>query len=184
MHRHAEEVLYLLCFRSEGSSANHCSGSEGKISKSELCIGTAPALPFLLCVKSRDNLYCVFLKLSRAKYGQSSSWRAIDMPNLERELMFGAKPRARAHVWSQTSSRSSCLEPNIVPELLFGAKPRAEAHSGSAERSMLCTVLSKAQLRKMHCIYKVFARLKAQSSKVGLFHFGIFRLEVLAQPTF
>jgi len=107
MHRHPEEVLYLLCFRSEGSSANQCSGSEGKISKSELCISTAPALPFLLCVKKKAKIEILCaLRLSRAKYGQSLSWRAFDVPNLERELMFGAQTRARADVWSQTSSKS------------------------------------------------------------------------------
>jgi len=127
MHKHAEEVLYLLCFRSEGSSANERSGSEGKIRKSELCIGTSPALPFLLCVKSKDSIYCVLLRLSRAEYSQSSRWRAVDTPNLERELMFGAKPRARAHAWSQASSGSSCLEPDLELKLIIGNKPRAGA---------------------------------------------------------
>ena len=36
----AGEVLYQLCFRNEGSGAKQCSGSEEKISKSELCTGT------------------------------------------------------------------------------------------------------------------------------------------------
>ena len=30
----AEEVMFLLCFRNEGSGAKQCSGFEGKISKS------------------------------------------------------------------------------------------------------------------------------------------------------
>ena len=63
MHGHAEEVLYLLCFCSEG---NQCSGSEGKTSKSELCIGTATALSFLVCVKcagtAEEVLYLLFLR--------------------------------------------------------------------------------------------------------------------------
>jgi len=97
MHKHTEEVLYLLCFRSEGSSANQWSGS-----------------------KKKD-------KHSRPKHGQSSSWRAVNMPNLERELRFGAKPRAGALIWNQTSSESSVLEQNLERELWFGGKPRAGA---------------------------------------------------------
>ena len=54
----AEEVLYVLCFRSEGSSAKQCSGFEGKVSKSEICTGPAPELLDLLC----------FRRFSRAKY--------------------------------------------------------------------------------------------------------------------
>jgi len=54
---------------------------------------------------------------------QTSSGSPCLELNLERELMFGAKPRARAHVWSQTLSGSSYLEPNLEPVLMFGAKP-------------------------------------------------------------
>ena len=71
---------------------------------------------FIVCAKSKNSIYCV-VRLSRAKYGQSSSWRAVDMPNLERELRFGAKPRAGALIWSQTSSGSSVLEQNLEREL-------------------------------------------------------------------
>jgi len=42
--------------------------------------------------------------------------------------MFEAKPRARAHVWSQTSSGSSGLELNLERELRFRAKPRGRAN--------------------------------------------------------
>jgi len=42
--------------------------------------------------------------------------------------MFESKPRAGAHVWSQTSSESSCLEPSLGWELMFWAKPRARAY--------------------------------------------------------
>ena len=96
MHRHAEEVLYLLCFRSEGSSANQCSGSEKKISKSELCIGTAPALPFLLCVSKAKIVFTVCCEAQSSKV-----W-----PKLELESSGHAKPRAGAPFWSKTSSGS------------------------------------------------------------------------------
>ena len=85
-----------------------------------------------------------------AKAQSSKVWS-----KLERELRFEAKPRAGALIWSQTSSGSSVLEQNLEPELMFGAKPRAGAHSGSAERSMLCTVLSKAQVSKS-MVFTVF----------------------------
>ena len=77
------------------------------------------------------------------------------MPNLERELRFGAKPRAGALIWSQTSSGSAFYLQNLEPELMFDAKPRAGAHSGSAEQSMPCTVLSKAQASKS-IVFSVF----------------------------
>ena len=120
MHRHTEEVLYLLCFRSEGSSANQCSGSEKKISKSELCIGTAPALTFLLCVSKAKIVFTVCCEAQSSKV-----W-----PKLELESSGHAKPReprAGALFWSKTSSGSSDLEPNLERELRFGAKPRAGA---------------------------------------------------------
>jgi len=41
-----------LGFRSEGSGAKQCSGFEGKISKSELCAGTAEEVLYLLCFES------------------------------------------------------------------------------------------------------------------------------------
>ena len=108
MHMHAEEVLYLWCFRSEGSSANQCSGSEEKISKSELCIGTAPALPFSLCVSQAK---IIFTLCSEAQ--SSKVW-----PKLQLESSGRAKPRAGAPFWSQTSSGSSDLEPNLERERL------------------------------------------------------------------
>jgi len=144
MHRHTEEVLYLLCFRSEGSSANQCSGSEKK-NKSELCIGTAPALPFLfVCVKSKDSIYCVLWgsveqSIAKARVGeqwtcQTSSGssvlepnleRSSDLePNLERKLRFGAKPRAGAPFWSK-----------IERERLRSANPRAGAHPKCSAKS-------------------------------------------------
>ena len=42
--------MFLLCFRSEGSGAKQCSGFEGKISKSELCTGTAEEVLYFCCV--------------------------------------------------------------------------------------------------------------------------------------
>jgi len=48
----AEEVLHLLGFRGEGSSAKQCSGFEGKISKSDVCAGTAEEVLYLLCFES------------------------------------------------------------------------------------------------------------------------------------
>ena len=50
-----EEVLYSLCFRSEGSGAKQCSYFEGKISKSELCTGTAGEILYLLCLRSEGS---------------------------------------------------------------------------------------------------------------------------------
>jgi len=117
MHRHTEEVLYLLCFRSEGSSANQCSGSEKKISKSELCIGTETALPFLLCVSKAKIVFTVCSEAQSSKV-----W-----PKPELENSGHAKPRAAAPFWSKTSSGSSDLEPNLERELRFGAKPQAGA---------------------------------------------------------
>ena len=61
-------------------------------------------------------------------------------PNLERELRFGAKPRAGAHVWSQTSSGSA-----------FGLSRAKYAMHGVVEGSA----------EQKHGIYSVFARLKA-----------------------
>ena len=51
----AEEVLYSLCFRSEGSGAKQCSYFEEKISKSELCTGTASEILDLLCLRSEGS---------------------------------------------------------------------------------------------------------------------------------
>ncbi len=51
----AEEGLYLLCFRSEGSGAKQCSGFEGKISKSELCTGTPKKYCIWLCFRSEGS---------------------------------------------------------------------------------------------------------------------------------
>ena len=83
------------------------------------------------------------------------------------------KARAGAPFWSKTSSGSSDLESNLERELRFGAKPRAGAHvwsqtsSGSAfglsaERSMLCTVLSKAQVSKS-IVFTVFLHVRRRS---------------------
>ena len=108
MHRHAGEVLYLLCFRSEGSSANQCSGSEKKISKSELCIGTAPASPFALCVLKAKIIFTVCSEAPSSKV-----W-----PKLELESSGRSKPRAGAPFWSKASSGSSDLEPNLERERL------------------------------------------------------------------
>jgi len=119
MHRHtAEEVLYSLCCRSEGSGARQCSGFEGNIRKSEPCTGTAAELLyFLLCLRRQSMVGPVF------KEGQSSKvWS-----KLERQRNWRAKPWAGVHIWSQTSSGNSCLEPNLERELMFGAKPRAGA---------------------------------------------------------
>jgi len=115
----AEEVLHLLCFRREGSGAKQCSAFGEKISKSELCTGTAAELLYVMVVKAKHGIYCVLRRLSEATYGQSWGGSTFDVPNLERELMFEAKPRARAHVWSKTSSESLCLEPNLEQELMF-----------------------------------------------------------------
>jgi len=103
----AEEVVYLLCLWSEGSGAKQCGGFEGKISKSELCTGTAAEILYLWCFKSKAWYLLCLRRLSRAKYGQSPSGSAVDVPNLERELMFGAKPWAGAHFSSQSSSGST-----------------------------------------------------------------------------
>ena len=48
----AEEVLYLLCFRSEDSGAKQSSGFEGRIRKSQLCTGTAEEVLCVLCFGS------------------------------------------------------------------------------------------------------------------------------------
>ena len=106
-----------MCFRSEGSSANQCSGSEKKISKSELCIGTAPALPCVLCLSQAKIVFTVCCKAQSSKV-----W-----PKLELESSGHAKPRAKAPFWSKTLSGSSDLTPNLERELRFGAKPRAGA---------------------------------------------------------
>ena len=55
----AEEVMFLLCFRNEGSGAKQCSGFEGKISKSELCTGTAAELLHYCVLKPNHDIYCV-----------------------------------------------------------------------------------------------------------------------------
>jgi hypothetical protein len=44
-----------LCFRSEGSDAKQCSGFEEKISKSELCTGTAEEVLYLLCFRRESS---------------------------------------------------------------------------------------------------------------------------------
>ena len=106
MHRHTEEVLYLLCFRSEGSSANQCSVSEKKISKSELCIGTAPALPFLLCVSKAKIVFTVCCEAQSSKV-----W-----PKLELQSNGHAKSRAGAPFWSKTSSGSAFEVQNLERE--------------------------------------------------------------------
>jgi len=114
MHRHtAEEVL--LCCTSEDSGAKHCSASRGKISKSELCTSTAAEILYLLCFRRQSMVGTVFKKAQSSKV-----WS-----KLERQHNWRAKPRAGAHIWSQTSSGNSYLEPKLERELIFGAKPRA-----------------------------------------------------------
>ena len=77
MHRHtAEEVL--LCCRGEGSGAKHCSAFEGKISKSELCTGTAAEILYLLCLKRQIMVGTVFKKAQSSK----------EWPKLERQRRF------------------------------------------------------------------------------------------------
>ena len=95
---------------------------------SELCIGTAPALPSLLCVSKAKIVFTVCPEAQSSKV-----W-----PKLELESSGHATPRAGAPFRSKTSSGSSDLEPNLERELRFGAKPRAgamiwsHASSGSA----------------------------------------------------
>ena len=84
---------------------------------------------------------------------KTSSGSSCLKQNLERELMFGAKPRAGAHVWSKTSSGISCLEPNLKREHMFGAKPRAGAHvwsKTSSGSSCLKQNLELEHFRNMH----------------------------------
>ena len=45
----------FIGFRSEGSGAKQCSGFEGKISKSDLCAGTAEEVLYLLCFESEGS---------------------------------------------------------------------------------------------------------------------------------
>ena len=128
----------------------------------------------LLCFKTKSWYLLCLLRRSRAKYGQSSSGSSVLEQNLERELWFGVKPRAGAPFWSKTSSRSSCLEPNLERERIRALSRAKYAMHGVVEGSG----------EQKHGIYCVFARLKAQSSKVGLFSDSVFHLKLLAQPTF
>jgi len=125
------------------------------------------------------------------------------VPNIERELMFGAKPRARAHVCSQTSSGSSCFEPNLERELMFGAKRRAGAHvwsqtssrssclapnlerehSRAQSRKVPGTVLSKSQVSKS-IVFIVFLHVRRCSRAKSDFSLFSFQFKLLAQPTF
>ena len=102
------------------------------------------------------------------------------------------KARAGAPFWSKTSSGSSDLESNLERELRFGAKPRAGAHVWSQTSSGSAFGLSRAKYamhgvvegsgEQKHGIYCVFARLKAQSSKVGFLQLLSFQFKLLAQP--
>jgi len=47
--------VYFLCFRSEGSGAKQCSGFEGRIRKSQLCIGTAEEVLRLVCFRNEGS---------------------------------------------------------------------------------------------------------------------------------
>ena len=78
----AEEVLYALCFRSEGSSAKKCSGFEGKISKSEICTGTAAELLDVLC----------FRRFRRAKYCLHNVPESSDEQNIVFTVLEKAQP--------------------------------------------------------------------------------------------
>ena len=98
-----------------------------------------------------------------AKAQSSKVWS-----KLERELRFEAKPRAGALIWSQTLSGSAFEVQNLEPELMFGAKPRAGAHRALSRAKYAMHGVVEGSGEQKHCIYCVFARLKAQSSKVGL----------------
>ena len=102
MHRHTEEVLYLLCFRSEGSSANQCSGSEGKITSQNYALAQLPHYRFH-CVSKAKIVFTVFSEAQSSKV-----WLKLEL-----ESSGHAKPRAGAPFWSKTLSGSSDLEPNL-----------------------------------------------------------------------
>jgi len=118
--------------------------------------------------------------------GPSLGGSAEAVPSLDRELMFGAKPRAGRQTSSGSAvglSRAKYARnvvvggsgeqmqdvPSLHLELMFGAKPRAgrQTSSGSA------VGLSRAKCawhgvvegagEQKHSIYCVLARLKAQS---------------------
>ena len=55
MHRHICRSTVLIVFRSEGSGAKQCSGFGEKISKAELCTGTAEEVLYLLCFRSEGS---------------------------------------------------------------------------------------------------------------------------------
>jgi len=168
MHKHIRRrTIFLFCFRNEGSGAKQCSGFEGKISKSELCKGTAAELLHYCVSKPNHDIYCVC-------YG-----------TVEQSMV---KARAGAPFWSKTLSGSSDLESNLERELRFGAKPWAGAHVWSQTSSGSAFGLSRAKYamhgvvegsgEQKHSIYCVFACLKAQSSKVGFLGFLTFSLQI------
>ena len=90
---------------------------------------------------------------------QTSSGSSVLEPNLERELRFGAKPRAGAPFWSKTSGAP--LTCKTSSGSAFGLSRAKYAMHGVVEGSG----------EQKHGIYCVFAHLKAQSSKVGLLEF-------------
>jgi len=122
---------------------------------------------YSLCFRRLRRAKLCFRRLRPAKYGQSSSASAVDVSNLERELIFGAKPRAGAHVWSRTSSGSSCLEPNLErePRLFLNNKLKNASEStseGAAEQSWILEISTQTASAT-----RARALPKAQSSKVG-----------------
>ena len=125
---------------------------------------------FIVCVKSKDSIYCV-VRLSRAKYGQSSSWRAVDMPNLERELRFGAKPWAGALIWSQTSSGSAFEVQNLERE-------RIRAQPSEVCYARCCRRLSWAKAWYLKC----FRTSEGTVEQSRIFQIFNFQFKLVAQP--
>jgi len=137
MHSTAEQVC-IHCILEEKAQLQ---------SSAELSTSTAAELLYLLCFTSKAS-YLLFLeRLSQAKYGRSLSGSTFDVPNLERELMFGPKPRVGPHVWSKTFNGSAGLKQNLERELWFGAKPQAGAPIGSETSRWTFTF----QLFKSNC---------------------------------
>jgi len=77
--------------------------------------------------RAKYAIYDVFEASEGPRCGWMLSGSVIDAPNLERELLFGAKPRARAHVWSLTSRGSAGFLTTALYLLCF---------QGSADQSL------------------------------------------------
>ena len=166
MHKHIRRSTVITVFQKLRLSAKQCSGFVGKISKSELCTGTAEEVLHVLCFSSEGSSakQCSGFggQISKSEMCTGTAAALLDL------LCFRRFDRAKYcfHSLSERSDEQNMVFPvfkKVYPSkiqylLCFRGLRRAKhciyyVRKGSADQSRVLTVFSKAQASKSWYFY-------------------------------